>query len=65
MHFKEYRNNVREPMWRALADAAGEGGMQIAAELMGRVRQQPTMTETVMPMRNGLSVVALLIKEPI
>ena len=33
MHFKEYRNNVREPMWRALADAAGEGGSQIAAEL--------------------------------
>ena len=39
--------------------------MHMAAELIGRVRQQPTMTDTVIPIRNGFNVVALLTKAPI
>ena len=36
----------------------------MATELMGRVRAHPTSTDTVIPMRNGLSVVARLIRAP-
>ena len=39
--------------------------MHIAAELIGSVRQHPTITETVIPIRNGLRVVALFISSPI
>lgn len=37
---------------------------QMATELMGRVRAQPTMTETVIPIQNGLSLVALFTTSP-
>ena len=35
-----------------------------AAELMGNVRKQPTMTDTSTPIVNGLSIVARLITSP-
>ena len=38
--------------------------MHIAAELIGRVNVQPTSTDTVIPIMNGLSLVASFTIEP-